>query len=233
MVQSAELDVWRHSRRRWRCGLERRFDLRRVPIWLGWRRADTLPELQLYKHGINSFSAVDTPAGYSTGTWYHYIATYDAASNATIYINGSQAATAVLAYVADNWSPLTIGNGKWNGLVGQRGVSGIIDEVAVYTNLLTPTRISAHYSAGISQSPPIPYKQVVLNDNPMLYYRMDAPAYINPNSTPSPPAINYGSAPVDGAYLSGTVPARSFRAVALGARPKSSRFTHQRHFLVR
>ena len=174
----------------------------------GWAGGNqTRFELQLYKHGINSFSAVDTPAGYSVGTWYHYVATYDTASNATIYINGVQAATAVLAYVADSWSPLTIGNGKWNGLSAQRGVSGVIDEVAVYTNLLAPSRITAHYSAGTNQAPAIPYKQAVLNDNPLVYYRMDSPAYVTPGSTASPVAMNYGSAPVNGAYLSGTVPA--------------------------
>ena len=48
----------------------------------GWAGGNlTRFELQLYKHGINSFSAVDTPAGYSVGTWYHFVATYDTSSN--------------------------------------------------------------------------------------------------------------------------------------------------------
>ncbi len=188
----------------------------------GWAGGNqTRFELQLYKHGINSFAAVDTPAGYSVGTWYHCVATYDASSNATVYINGAQAATGVLAYVADSWSPLTIGNGKWNGLSAQRGVNGIIDEVAVYTNLLASSRITAHYSAGTNHAPAIPYKQTVLNDNPMLYYRMDAPAYVTTGAGAPPVAMNYGLAPVDGAYLSGAVPAGVSGPALSGMGPNS------------
>lgn len=183
----------------------------------GWAGSSTTSfQLQLYKHGINSYSSVSTPTGYAPGTWYHYVATYDTASNATIYINGQPVASAVLAYVADNWSPMTIGNGKWNGLGAQRAVNGTIDEVAVYTNLLSPSDISAHYSAGISASPAVPYKQMVLNDHPLVYYRMDNPAYTTPGSGTSPVAFNYGTAPVDGIYLSGTVPAGVSGPAVLG-----------------
>lgn len=174
----------------------------------GWAGGNqTRFELQLYHHGINAFSAVDTPAGYALGTWYHYVATYDTSSTATIYVNGLKVASTNLSYVADTWSPLTIGNGKWNGLAAQRAVSGTIDEVAVYTNLLAPSNISAHYSAGTNTAPSISYKQLVLNDHPLLYYRMDNPAYPASNSVMPPVAMNYGLVPVNGAYLPGTVPA--------------------------
>lgn len=174
----------------------------------GWAGGNqTRFELQLYHHGINAYSALDTPTGYAVGTWYHYVATYDASSIATIYINGISVASGTLAYAADTWSPFTIGNGKWNGLAAPRAVNGTIDEVAVYTNLLAPADILAHYSAGTNVSPPASYEQLVLNDRPLLYYRMDNPGYIQPNSVSAPVAINYGSALVEGAYLSGTVPA--------------------------
>jgi autotransporter-associated beta strand protein len=174
----------------------------------GWAGgSETRFELQMYHYGNNAYTVLDSPTGYTVGNWYHYVVTFDTSSNATIYVNGQSVAGGVLGYVADTWSPLLIGNGKWNGLAGQRGVNGTIDEVAVYTNLLTPSDISAHYTAGISQAPPIPYKQMVLNDHPQLYYRMDNPAYTTPGSASAPTAVNYGSAPVEGAYLSGTVPA--------------------------
>ncbi len=174
----------------------------------GWAGGNqTRFDLQMYHHGINAFTSMDTPAGYALGAWYHYVATFDASSNATIYVNGQPVASASLAYVADTWSPLTIGNGKWNGLAAQRAVNGTIDEVAVYTNLLAASDIAAHYSAGINTAPPVPYKQMILNDHPLLYYRMDNPGYITPGSAASPMAVNYGLAPVDGAYLPGTVPA--------------------------
>lgn len=162
-------------------------------------------ELQLYHYGINNYSTLDTLTGYATGVWYHYVVTYDASSNATIYINGVAAASGKLSYQPDSWSPMTIGNGKWNGLSASRGVSGTIDELAVYTNLLTASNIGAHYAAGTNTSPAVSYKQTILNDHPLLYYRMDNPAYITPAAT-APVAMNYGSTTVEGAYLSGVVP---------------------------
>jgi autotransporter-associated beta strand protein len=164
-------------------------------------------QLQLYHYGINAYTALNTPATYSVSAWYHYVATFDTGSNATIYVNGVAIVSNKLTYAADTWSPLTIGNGKWSGLSAARGVSGTIDELAVYTNVLTASDIAAHYAAGINQTPSIPYKQVVLNDHPLLYYRMDNPSYTAPDIAASPLAVNYGSVPVEGTYLPGTVPA--------------------------
>lgn len=164
-------------------------------------------ETLLYHYGINSSTVLNTPTGDTTNTWYHYVFTYDTFSNAVIYLNGSSVASTNMAYLADSWSPLTIGNGKWSGLAGQRGVSGIIDEVAVYTNLLSPSDILNHYSTGTNASPATPYKQVILNDNPLLYFRMDNPGSTAPGPVIAPVAVNFGSAPVDAAYLPGTVPA--------------------------
>lgn len=186
----------------------------------GWAgSSQTRFELQLYHYGNNQFTAIDTPAGYAVGNWYHYVATYDAASNATIYINGVSAASGKLAYVPDTWSPLTIGNGKWNGITAARAVSGTIDEVAVYTNVLSAADIAAHYAAGTNFSPAIPYKQTVLNDHPLLYYRMDNPVYMALNAAASPIAVNYGSTTVEGAYLPGTVPGGVSGPAASGLGP--------------
>ncbi|EEF59578.1 LamG-like jellyroll fold domain-containing protein [Pedosphaera parvula] len=173
--------------------------------WAGGNK--TRFESQLYHYGINASSLFDTPTGYSVNTWCHYVFTYDTSSTATMYVNGQAMASATLSYVADNWSPLTIGNGKWNGLGAQRAVNGTIDEVAVYTNLLSPSDISAHYSAGTNNAPATAYKQLVLNNHPLLYFRMNNPGSSIPGPAPTPVAVNFGSAPVDGAYLPGTVPA--------------------------
>jgi hypothetical protein len=162
--------------------------------------------LQMYHYGINAYTSLDTPSGYVVGTWYHYVATFDTSSNATIYVNGTAVASGVLSYQADTWSPLTIGNGKWNGLSASRAVNGTIDEVAVYTNLLTASDIAAHHTAGTNSNPTVSYKQTVLNDRPLLYYRMDNPVYTAAGVAASPMAVNYGFTTVQGAYLPGTVP---------------------------
>ncbi|HEV2455085.1 MAG TPA: LamG domain-containing protein, partial [Verrucomicrobiae bacterium] len=173
----------------------------------GWAGGNqTRFELQLYSYGINKFAAIDTPSGYATGNWYHYVATYDTASNAVIYINDVLAAAGKLAFVPDTWSPLTIGNGKWTGISAARGVSGTIDELAVYTNVLSAAEIAAHFAAGTNANPATSYKQTILNDYPLLYYRMDNPVYVTPNAAESPMAVNYGSTTVEGAFLPGTVP---------------------------
>ena len=172
--------------------------------WAGSSQPDF--QLQLYHYGINAYTALTTPATYSVGTWYHYVATFNTDSNATIYVNGVAVASNKMAYAADTWSPLTIGNGKWNGLGAARGVSGTIDELAVYTNVLAASDVAAHYAAGTNLAPSVPYKQVILNDNPLLYFRMDNPVYITSNAAASPLAVNYGSSTVEGAYLPGTVP---------------------------
>jgi autotransporter-associated beta strand protein len=181
-------------------------------------------ETQLYHYGINASTTFDTPTGYADNTWYHYVFTYDTSSNAAIYINGQVMATNHLAYQADTWSPFTIGNGKWNGLAGTRAVNGTIDEVAVYTNLLSSSDIANHYNTGVGAGGSISYKQLVLNDNPLLYLRMDNPGSTAPGPVVAPVAVNFGSAPVDGEYLPGTVPAgvSGPAATGLGSAPAAA-----------
>ncbi len=79
---------------------------------------------------------------------------------------------------------------------------GIVDEVAVYTNILTSTQVSTHYATASSGN----YPQTITNDGALLYYRMDCQSYTNPPTTSYPVVVNYGSAPVLGAYQSGIVP---------------------------
>ncbi len=135
--------------------------------------------------------------------WYHCVVTYNG-TNALMYINGTPRFSTNFVMGIDTWSPLTIGTGRWQGYAPTRGLSGLEDEVAVYTNVLTATQIANHYLAGTNASSN--YAQVILNDNPLLYYHMDCPGYTNANPALSPIAVNYGSAPVNGYYPSGTVP---------------------------
>jgi hypothetical protein len=142
---------------------------------------------------------------FNLSQWYHFVITYDG-TNSTIYVDGSPIYTNTSPNAADTWSPLAIGAGKWDGgpVGGIRWFSGGEDEVAVYTNVLSATDINNHYQIGSTGS--ADYMQTILMNNPLLYYRMDNPAYVAPNPQASPTAINYGSAPVNAAYLAGTVP---------------------------
>ncbi|HEX3625845.1 MAG TPA: LamG-like jellyroll fold domain-containing protein [Verrucomicrobiae bacterium] len=140
-----------------------------------------------------------------TNQWYHYVITYDG-TNSILYVDGANIFTATSSYAVDTWSPLAIGAGKWGGgpIGGIRWWQGQEDEVAIYTNVLTEDQIGNHYLAGTTAGSN--YMQTVLGDDPLLYYRMDRAGYTNQNPVDCPIAPNFGSAPMDAVYLSGTVP---------------------------
>ncbi|MGH7940693.1 MAG: LamG-like jellyroll fold domain-containing protein, partial [Limisphaerales bacterium] len=105
-------------------------------------------------------------------------------------------------------SPFTIGAGRWGGNGCANPFIGAMDEVAVYTNVLTPQQILDHYQAGTSSSSN--YFQTVENDSPELYYRMDAPSYVAPPESSWPVLTNYGSAAINGVYLPSTIPGGAY-----------------------
>ncbi|MGH8024043.1 MAG: LamG-like jellyroll fold domain-containing protein, partial [Limisphaerales bacterium] len=74
------------------------------------------------------------------------------------------------------------------------------------TNVITD--ISQHYADGIGQSQAGVYEGDVMNDNPAIYLRMDAPAiYTPPPISAWPVLANYGSVGgINGVYTPGTMP---------------------------
>jgi autotransporter-associated beta strand protein len=78
-----------------------------------------------------------------------------------------------------------------------------VDEFAVYTNSITD--IAQHYTDGTSGGAGA-YFHDVTNDNPVIYLRMDAPAYTAPDVSTWPVVTNHGSVGVNGVYTPGTIP---------------------------
>lgn len=84
--------------------------------------------------------------------WYHLVGAYDGASGTGyIYVNGVQVKSNAVTGIAQNAAA------TFN--LGDRGdgapFAGRIDEVAVYTGVLSASRIQAHYTAGAAQPPKI------------------------------------------------------------------------------
>ena len=150
------------------------------------------------------YKGVQTPitsASPGINNWYYVAVTCDANTNFTIYVNGTVAATAPGAglFTPDYWTPLTIGGTRG----GTRTAIVSVDEFAVYTNLISD--IAAHYYDALA-APSGQYFNDVRNDKPVIYLRMDAPAYSRPPLNTWPILFDYGSAGVNGLYVPGTIP---------------------------
>jgi hypothetical protein len=108
----------------------------------GWqfRMGNTSGYIANWNGAAGSFGG--TP---QSNTWYHLVGQYDgAAGNGYVYINGVQVKSNTAAGFAQN--------GTATFCIGDRGdgttYAGRVDEVAVYTGLLSASRIAAHYYAG-------------------------------------------------------------------------------------
>ncbi|MGH8399016.1 MAG: LamG-like jellyroll fold domain-containing protein, partial [Gammaproteobacteria bacterium] len=166
-----------------------------------------------YSAGFAGDNDSGTTSAYPTNNWYHLVLICDANTNFSLYVNGNPVSLANFAttpasgpgtYSPDYWTPLTIGGGRG----GTRACAGYIDEVAVYTNMLGDP--GTHYADGISGAAGA-YVSDVLNDNPVIYLRMDAPAAYTPPDVSTWPALtNYGMtngvAVGNGVYTPGTMP---------------------------
>jgi hypothetical protein len=83
-----------------------------------------------------------------------------------------------------------------------------MDEVAVYTNALSATTVLQHYQDATAVNKTL-YTNDVLTANPLVYLRLDEPAYVEPGFNTFPQATNYGSmgAAANGLYQPGVTPA--------------------------
>ena len=123
----------------------------------------------------------------NVGEWYHVVVAYDG-TNGYLYVNGvleaSGASPGFVASVDGNFSLGVRNDRAFN-------YSGWLDEVAVYTNALSAADVLAHYQNGTNAAPATPYNLLVQIKNPLLYYRLNEPAF-TPTATP-PTSVNLGS----------------------------------------
>jgi hypothetical protein len=150
----------------------------------------------------------------TVGSWQHVVVTYDGAT-AQIYVNGVLKATrAASGWVPNTEMPIMFGclplpggggtgyDGpapSFGGLAGSRGYDGYLDEVAIYTNILSSSTIAAHYFAATTNA--AGYDAQILASNPVGYWNFDEPAVTPPNPSTFPIAVNSG---LEGSASNGT-----------------------------
>jgi hypothetical protein len=129
--------------------------------------------------------------------WQHVVAVY-APGVATLYVNGTQAATTTPAqgHLPNTGAPLILGDRGYTGW----DFDGLLDEVAVYTTALSAADVQAHYNNALNAARPQPYPELVQEKAPALYFRLGEA------SLALPTALNTGSwgAGAHGSYLIGT-----------------------------
>ncbi len=148
---------------------------------------------------------------YPINQWYYAVVTCATNTNTLVYIDGNATTSAyagVGKYLPDNWTPLTIGGGR----SGSRAFPGYVADFAIYTNALSASDIANKYSIGTNAASVAgQYFDAVTDDNPVVFYRMNAPTvYTAPASASLPALYNYGTtngvAVGNGVYSAGTMP---------------------------
>lgn len=142
----------------------------------------------------------------SVGAWQHIVATYDG-TTANLYANGAligSLAVAASSYAPNPQSFLRISGAPFAGgfgevapavssssNIGNRGYDGWVDELAIYTNLLSPATIAAHYAAATTNN--AGYQAQILTGNPVGYWPMNEPSVSAPSPSSLPQVANSGS----------------------------------------
>lgn len=84
--------------------------------------------------------------GYTTGNWEYYVMTYDGANNMELFRNGSSTATASYS----NGAAGSTGSGFYMGYANNATnyITGALDEVSLWTRVLSGTEITQLYNSG-------------------------------------------------------------------------------------
>lgn len=100
--------------------------------------------------GIGSAKTiVASSATVNNGAWHHVVGTYTSGSNGMkLYVDGSLqgSATAIVQSFAGYWKAFNEHLTGWTSNPTSDYFVGTLDELAVYTAVLTPTEITSHYT---------------------------------------------------------------------------------------
>ena len=115
--------------------------------WVFYEAQTTPATWQLFLSTAGSVVVLSDPTPMAGQQWYHLAVTWDG-TFAVFYVNGaSQASAALNNYLAVPGYDAAIGAGPQSG---HSAFLGGVDEVAFYTNALTPAQVLNHYQVGTS-----------------------------------------------------------------------------------
>ena len=161
--------------------------------------------------GLTALTTAATNLALNTAQWYHVVGVYDG-STIKIYVDGvlGQSTTVTAPARPNNNSgiPLTFG-ARALGTSGFYSYNGSIDEAAIYTSALSADACWPITRRAPMPLRPPPYRQVVISDAPVGYWRFSEPG--------DPSADNLGSLgnAADGQYNWNALPGQP------GPRPPS------------
>lgn len=102
--------------------------------------------------GIGSAkTTVVSTAAVNNNAWHHVVGTYATGTNGMkLYVDGvlQGQTTATVQSFTGYWRAGAELMSGWTGNPSNANYDGTLDELAVYTKVLTPTRVQAHYTAG-------------------------------------------------------------------------------------
>jgi hypothetical protein len=132
--------------------------------------------------GVSTGTAVtlETARPYNDGQWHHVVATHGP-EGMGLYVDGVRVAlngTTSNRTYPGYWRVGGDNLNNWPNRPTSRFFAGDIDETAVYTTPLTPSRVAAHFSASgralaVVPEPQDAYGQLVTADRPVFYWRLD------------------------------------------------------------
>jgi hypothetical protein len=132
----------------------------------------------------------NTPAGtIVAGSWHHVVCVADA-TTLRVYVNGTQVATTTYSgtFTPNLVQPFCFGTRYDTGFP----LDGAMDEVALYPTALSASQVQANYNAATAN--PAGYRNLVLGLNPLSYWRLEEPYYVEPDPGTLPVAANSGTA---------------------------------------
>lgn len=103
--------------------------------------------------GPNARTLVTSPAAYNDGSWHHVVGTFSPSGSQRmkLYIDGAQVAASTTNVATTGytgyWRAAAENLSEWTGGGTGQVLNGTLDELAVYSTMLTPARVTAHYAA--------------------------------------------------------------------------------------